>query len=199
MKKTIFYVEDNEDFLNLVLATIPKTYNCVSFTDPEAALERVFAGEHPDVIITDLKMPKKSGIEFIVQLRAYGYRNPIIIATGHIEREELIVALRLGICDVLDKPFSLEAFFAALDRAENELEMQSIHKLKSIKLNSAISCLEEAMATPQDAQTASQLKSLAAMFKEEYQVLDDREKSLRHKSPIDDILDPQLSQSKEKV
>lgn len=196
--KTIFYVEDNEDFLNLVTETAPKNYRCVAFNSPEGALEKVFAGEHPDLIITDLKMPGKSGIEFIVQLRAYGYRNPIIIATGHIEREEMIIALRLGICDILDKPFSLENFLAALDRAERETQMAQIFKSMTQKLNGAISCLEEALSangTPAGpaAENTTKLMGLAQMFKEEFQALQEQEKRLRYKSPIDDILDPRLT------
>jgi DNA-binding response OmpR family regulator len=196
--KTIFYVEDNEDFLNLVASTVPANYRCIPFENPEGALEKVFAGEHPDLVITDLKMPGKSGIEFIVQLRAYGYRNPIIIATGHIEREEMILALRLGICDILDKPFSLESFHAALDRSERETEMSQVFKAMTTKLSGAISCLEEAVAgihSPDHpaAENTTKLVSIAQLFKEEFEALQEQEKRLRYKSPIDDVLDPGLA------
>jgi CheY-like chemotaxis protein len=189
--KSLFYVEDNAEFLKLVPKALPGDYTCHAFANPEVALDLIFSGSHPDVIITDLKMPGKSGIEFIEQLRTFGYRNPIIIATGHIEREEIITALRLGICDILDKPFTVDALLGAIQRAEIEIQMRGMIKDMNAKLLSAVDCLEEVVSgferrVPHDA-NSTKLMDLARLLKEDFELLKEREKRLRYRSPLDTL------------
>ena len=60
---------------------------------------------HPDVIITDLKMPKMDGLEMIAKLREAGCDAYIIILTAYDSFTYAQTALRLGAVDFLLKPF----------------------------------------------------------------------------------------------
>jgi DNA-binding response OmpR family regulator len=71
----------------------------------------------PDLIITDLKLPKLNGLDVLAQLRKRGIFTPAIVMTFHGSEETAVRALRLGVKDYLIKPFTLEDMQAALDRA----------------------------------------------------------------------------------
>ena len=62
----------------------------------------------PDLIISDLKMPKLNGIEFLEQLRRADNPVPFIIITGFSDVKAIRTAWKLGAYDFLDKPFSSE-------------------------------------------------------------------------------------------
>jgi two-component system, OmpR family, KDP operon response regulator KdpE len=60
---------------------------------------------HPDVIILDLSLPDKDGVEVVRELRAWS-RIPIIILSVRADDADKIAALELGADDYLTKPFS---------------------------------------------------------------------------------------------
>ncbi len=76
--------------------------------------------EAPDLVITDMMMPKQDGIETIRQIRERTPDARIIAASGggDIDGEDpLAIATKLGATDILHKPFSLADLFACVSRA----------------------------------------------------------------------------------
>ena len=67
----------------------------------------------PDVVVLDWEMPQLTGGEFMRMLRAPGkYAHPdvpVIMLTGHVERERVIEAIRLGVNEFLCKPVSAKS------------------------------------------------------------------------------------------
>ncbi len=57
-----------------------------------------------DLILCDLKMPLKSGVDVIRFMRDSGITTPAVIVTGFPERENIIAAAQMGVSDVLVKP-----------------------------------------------------------------------------------------------
>lgn len=141
--KNIFYIEDNPDFLALLTDTLPEGYSCTPFHEADKALAEYRAGNHPEMVITDVRMPRKTGVQFIRELRGLGYINPIIIATGHISHDEMVQAIRMGVSEILDKPFPLDALFGAIKRASTVVECRRLQAEKQIKMTNVISCLDE--------------------------------------------------------
>ncbi len=70
-----------------------------------------------DAILTDINMPIMNGIEFLKSLRANGNETPVVILTGHYDKELVIQALRLGAFEFLDKPWSEENLADVIGRA----------------------------------------------------------------------------------
>lgn len=64
-------------------------------------LERKF-----DLVLSDIQMPKMNGIQLIKELKRHAIEVPIILLTGVVEKAYVVQALRLGVTDFLDKPFS---------------------------------------------------------------------------------------------
>ena len=59
----------------------------------------------PDLIITDLRMPKMDGLEMLEKLREEGNRAAVIVLTAYDQFSYAQSALRLGVVDYLLKPF----------------------------------------------------------------------------------------------
>ena len=76
-----------------------------------------FRAERSDVVVTDLKMPGKSGIDFLRELRAIDSEVPVIVLTAHGTVPTAVEAMKLGAVDYLQKPFDLDALEMVIRRA----------------------------------------------------------------------------------
>lgn len=80
-------------------------------------------------IVTDVRMPEMSGVELIERLKAIGVTDPVIVITGHADVPMAIQAMKAGVADFLEKPFSddaiLEAIRAALARHHDQSEAEA--------------------------------------------------------------------------
>ncbi|MBI5213991.1 MAG: sigma-54-dependent Fis family transcriptional regulator [Nitrospirae bacterium] len=68
------------------------------------------------LIITDMKMPRMNGIEFLQEIRKKGIFVPVIVITGYGTVENAVDAMKLGATDYIMKPFSLESLKRVIDR-----------------------------------------------------------------------------------
>ncbi len=68
------------------------------------------------LIITDMKMPKMNGIEFLQEIRKKGIFVPVIVITGYGTVENAVDAMKLGATDYIMKPFSFESLKWVIDR-----------------------------------------------------------------------------------
>lgn len=81
--------------------------------------------EHvPDIIISDIRMPKKNGLEMIAAMKDINQDAQIIILTGFREFEYAHEALRLGVLQFLLKPSKLPEIIAAVEEAVKNLKTQ---------------------------------------------------------------------------
>ncbi|HXW68221.1 MAG TPA: response regulator, partial [Dissulfurispiraceae bacterium] len=68
------------------------------------------------LIITDMRMPKMNGIEFLQVIRKRNIFVPVIVITGFGTVENAVDAMKLGATDYIMKPFSFEALRQVIDR-----------------------------------------------------------------------------------
>lgn len=76
----------------------------VEAADGEEAL-KLFRCSSFSLVLTDLNMPNKNGIELVRELRSDGSEVPIIMLTTEAERSSVITAIQAGVSDYLIKPF----------------------------------------------------------------------------------------------
>ncbi|MBB4841284.1 two-component system response regulator FixJ [Sphingomonas kyeonggiensis] len=67
-------------------------------------------------ILLDIRMPGRDGIEVLKVLRQRGGDVPVIMITGHGDVPLAVEAMREGAADFLEKPYSADALFSALER-----------------------------------------------------------------------------------
>ena len=87
-----------------------------SYESAAAFLEAVPTMEH-GCIITDVRMPEMSGVELIGRLKALAVADPVIVITGHADVPLAIQAMKAGVADFLEKPFSDTAIIDAVRSA----------------------------------------------------------------------------------
>jgi two-component system response regulator HydG len=84
--------------------------------DGAAALERL--GElPPDIIVTDLDMPRMNGMELIAKLHETHRHLPIIVVTSAVELRSAVAAMRAGAADYITKPIEFDELILAVERA----------------------------------------------------------------------------------
>ena len=92
-------------------------------TDQALAL---FREQRCDLVVTDLQMPGRDGIDFLRELRAVDAEVPVIVLTGHGTVATAVEAMKLGAVDYLQKPFDVDALEIvvrrALDHSRSRLE-----------------------------------------------------------------------------
>ena len=79
--------------------------------DGEEALFLAGSVEY-DLIILDLMLPKRSGLDVVKQLRARGAVTPVLILTARDERDSIVSLLNAGADDYVTKPFDLGELLA---------------------------------------------------------------------------------------
>lgn len=103
-----FVVEDEEDIRNYIVKKLnQENIKTADFDDALIALGKVDE-LHPDIIITDLKMPKMNGMDFITELRKKHPQIPVIIASAYVTKEVCIEALAHGASGIIEKPFEVK-------------------------------------------------------------------------------------------
>ncbi len=127
----VLVVDDDRNYLKVIKGMIEKQGAVVvTATDVESALSSI---DHPelDVIITDLKMPGKSGMDLLAHCREWRPAVPVIMVTGHGDVETAVSAMKLGAYDFVTKPVDehelLNAFRKALAESGKNRELVSAY------------------------------------------------------------------------
>ena len=81
-------------------------YTVLCAADGEAGVELI-SREHPDLIILDVMMPKKDGLQVCKEIRAAGISTPLILLTARSAEVDKVLGLDLGADDYLAKPFGM--------------------------------------------------------------------------------------------
>lgn len=114
-KETILIVEDNKDLSHYISSILSRQYRVIHASNGEEGL--LVAEEHiPDLIITDVMMPKKDGYAFTSELRnsvAISHI-PVIMVTARVTTEDKLEGLKSGADAYIAKPFDERELLARI-------------------------------------------------------------------------------------
>jgi two-component system, NtrC family, response regulator HydG len=91
--------------------------------DGATALERL-AELPPDLVITDLDMPRMNGFELLSALRERHAEVPVLVATAATEIRSAVEAMRAGAADYITKPIDFDALMLSIERSIQQREMR---------------------------------------------------------------------------
>jgi two-component system, OmpR family, alkaline phosphatase synthesis response regulator PhoP len=114
-RATILIVEDDDAIatglaLNLQLAG----YGSARVQDGEEALRIVREGGF-DLILLDMNLPRKDGLQVLHELRTAGDLTPVVVVSARLDEYDKVAALRLGADDYVTKPFALAELMARVE------------------------------------------------------------------------------------
>ena len=90
----------------------------------------------PHLVVSDIKMPEMDGFQLLDQMKKDGFDQPVIMITGHGEKECAIDAIHYGAFDYLEKPFDMEQIAITARRAlEREfLRRENLNLVAELKV-----------------------------------------------------------------
>ncbi len=103
-ESSILLAEDEENvresFKKVLLLYVNEVFTA---KNGEEALE-LYNKYHPDIIITDIKMPKINGLEFIKKIREKNHEIPIIVTSAYTDQDFLLESIKLSLIEYVVKP-----------------------------------------------------------------------------------------------
>ena len=113
----VIYVEDDDDVrVGAVLALKLAGFDVLDFPSAEQAAGSVRI-DMPFVVVSDVRLGGKSGIEFLSGLRRTDPELPVILVTAHGDISMAVEAMRSGAYDFIEKPCSSEHLVTVVRRA----------------------------------------------------------------------------------
>ena len=112
----IIYVDDDIDLLESVSELLSEDgFIVYPFTNGYDALDKLLR-EPVDVVLTDIKMPKITGIELLDRIRAIDTETPVILTTGYADLNVAIDAIKKGAFEFIIKPFDFSYLIHAINK-----------------------------------------------------------------------------------
>jgi two-component system, NtrC family, response regulator AtoC len=112
-------VVDDEENIRLVLRTLLKKHGYeVEVADGGEAALALAGTFSPDVILTDVKMPKMSGLELLAALKAKDHPATVIVMSAYGNVDLALEAMKAGAYDYVSKPFKPDEIVLVLKKAE---------------------------------------------------------------------------------
>ncbi|ADG91945.1 two component transcriptional regulator, winged helix family [Arcobacter nitrofigilis DSM 7299] len=128
-KYTILYIEDDEGVRTINSRFLNRMFNeLYEAKDGEEGYE-LYKKYHPDIILTDIKMPKLDGISLAKKIRQKDTTTKIIISTAFSEKSYLLDAIELNLEKYIIKPLTSRNLLPALSKAVEALEKEKDFKI----------------------------------------------------------------------
>jgi len=148
MSKGKILIADDEIEIRELLGDFLKDegYECILASDAYDALEKYIENDKIDVVMSDIRMPGKSGLDLLEEIKELDEDIMIIMISAVKDIESAISALSKGAYDYVSKPFELEKVAHIASKAiekrrlilenkeyQNELEKKVIERTKDLK------------------------------------------------------------------
>jgi DNA-binding response OmpR family regulator len=116
-EKSVLFVEDDMITRTEIGGMLGVIFNEVYTASNGEEAMYIYEDESPDIILSDIKMPKLDGISLITKIRNSDYKTPIVLMTSFAEHDLLLNAANLSVDGYLIKPVELEKLVFTLCKA----------------------------------------------------------------------------------
>jgi two-component system, NtrC family, response regulator AtoC len=110
----ILVVEDDELIGTMLVRALKKAGHKVHYkNNPNDILDKI-ASWSPDITMLDIKLPGKSGLDILADIKAQGMKTQVVMLTADDSAETSVKAMKLGATDYLTKPFNIDEVLMVL-------------------------------------------------------------------------------------
>lgn len=137
----ILLVEDEESLARLLKEAIGDSF--YSFTIAKDGVEgmELFRKIKPDIVITDIMMPRKSGLEMAKEIREVSATIPIIVLSAFSEKEKLFGAIDAGVSKYFLKPYHAEDILEYINSITSKIQNRVVKLNECFVFNKTTSSL----------------------------------------------------------
>jgi two-component system response regulator FlrC len=133
MKTNILVVDDDMHMRLALKESLSKAGYTISLAEDGMAAVELVRKSPCDLIITDVRMPRKNGLELLQSIRAGESLVPVILITGYGTVHDAVTAIKGGAFDYIQKPFDTETLYGVVKRALGQNNGNIIHVSKAIQ------------------------------------------------------------------
>ncbi len=136
-KEKILIIDDEAEMLDNCRRILKRSgYDCLLLQESEN-FAQVLKEESPDLILTDLRMPKKDGMSVLKEAKAIDPDIPVLLFTAYGTIKSALKACKLGAFDYIQKPFSAEQLRIAVQRGIKQKRLSDENKYLLSQLKEA--------------------------------------------------------------
>lgn len=121
---SVLIVDDEPGIRSFLKKGLEKRFGLVEVAENADDAEALRLRCHFDLIIADIRLPGRSGVEWVTELREHGGTTAVIFMTAHANLQTAIDALRAGAADFIMKPFRMEQMLASVEACMERQRMQ---------------------------------------------------------------------------
>jgi len=123
MKKILIADDEKNMIWAMKKALENEEYKIVTASNGVEAVSRVKINE-PDLVLMDLRMPQKDGMEALKEIKSIDPKIPVIMITAHGTMESAVEAMKMGALDYISKPFDIEELKIQIRKALDIRDMK---------------------------------------------------------------------------
>ena len=137
-KAHIFVVDDDSCISDLVKLTLEGMgYKCSCFEDADSCLKQLAVGKC-DVLLTDVRMPEKGGIELLVEVKRSFPWLPVLMMTSYADIPMSVEAVKAGAFNFIEKPLDGQMLLDVVETALRESDLTNILRGKLLTKTEAV-------------------------------------------------------------
>jgi DNA-binding NtrC family response regulator len=126
---------DDEASIRMALKEILEYESHTVIESPDAVAGlKALSQETFDLVITDIKMPKVDGLEFLQQIKDQGHEMPVVMITGHGTIDTAVESIKKGAFDFIQKPLDLNRVLVTVRNATQSGQMERETKVLKKKV-----------------------------------------------------------------
>lgn len=123
-RNSVLIVDDEQGIRNFLQKGLEKVFGLVEVAENVEEAELLRQRCNFDLIISDIRLPKKSGVDWVTEIRSQGSTSSVIFITAHASLETAIDALRIGANDFILKPFRMDQMMASIEACMSRQQIQ---------------------------------------------------------------------------
>jgi two-component system response regulator FixJ len=180
-RQLVFVVDDSQDMLDVVSTILESArFECACFRSADECIQQLQT-RSCDLLITDVKMPGKDGIELLAEAKHIAPWLPVLVVTSYGDIPMAVNAVKAGAFDFIEKPLDVQKLLPAVESALKQNEPADL--LKGKPLSKA-----EAKVLRLILQGRSN-KEIARVLKRSVRTVEVHRSHIMHKLDVDNVVD----------